>query len=677
MLLVIAALLSIMTVIRFTNGDMYQGTVNLTFSTLSIFAFLMIRGNKNRYTVVSRLTCLSGWIIISALFYNIPEDHLRIAWFLVLLPPTFFLCGSQFGILLSVLSFIVVTVVHSLGVSGYSDYDILYYANLSFVTTIFLIFYEYKIRKNRKRLQLLNRDLESRVTERTVDLQNEHEKLLVTLRSIGDGIITTDIDGKIVLINTIAEQLTGWNQQQAAGLPIQEVFNIVDEKTGVPCRNPAKNVLSSGKDAAVTNHKILIAKDGGQYFIKNSVAPIFDQNNIIIGSVLVFRDVTEERRTEAELLKVKKLESVGVLAGGIAHDFNNILAGILGNIDLVATYTDSSGKAYPLLQEAKNAAIRAKDLTQQLLTFSKGGDPVKQTSSIAEIIIDTTRFILRGSLVKCTYHIPEDLWKVDIDPGQISQVIQNITINASHAMPDGGVITISCENITELENEVTLLSDQEYIKITIADTGHGIAEEVIDKIFDPYFTTKEMGSGLGLAICHSIISKHGGTISVQAEAEEGTIFIIYLPASLQTAPEISTTVENTGKSSIPKARILIMDDESLVLIMTQHMLKQSGHEVVSAENGTEAIQLYKESLESGQVIDLIIMDLNIPGGMGGKDAVQEILRINPEAKVIVGSGYSTDPVLANYQDYGFKGSIAKPFQLTELNKIIQTVLGHG
>jgi PAS domain S-box-containing protein len=529
------------------------------------------------------------------------------------------------------------------------------------------------MRKNRERLQLHNRDLEARVLERTVDLQNEHEKLLVTLRSIGDGIITTDIDGKIVLINTITEQLTGWSQQQAAGLPIQDVFNIVDKKTGTPCKNPAVNVLSSGKIVAFTNHKILIARDGGQYFIKTSVAPIFDQDNIIIGTVLVFRDVTDERRTEAELLKVKKLESVGVLAGGIAHDFNNILTGILGNIDLVGTYTDSSGKAYPLLQEAKNAAIRAKDLTQQLLTFSKGGDPVKQTSSIAEIIIDTTNFILRGSSVDCVYNIPEDLWKVDIDPGQISQVIQNITINASHAMPDGGMITISCENTTDLENEVTLLSGQKYIKITIGDTGHGIAEKVIDKIFDPYFTTKEMGSGLGLAICHSIISKHGGDISVRAGAEKGTIFSIYLPASLVAAPEVSLSEKQSGKS-VSKTRIMIMDDESLVRIMTQRMLEQSGHEVVLAENGAEAVQFYKESLQNGPSIDLIIMDLNIPGGMGGKDAVQEILRINPEAKVIVESGYSNDPVMANYQEYGFKASIAKPFQLVELNKIIHTVL---
>ena len=370
---------------------------------------------------------------------------------------------------------------------------------------------------------------------------------------------------------------------------------------------------------------------------------------------------------------MKKLESVGVLAGGIAHDFNNILTGVLGNIDLIGTYTDSSEKTYPLLQEAKNAAIRAKDLTQQLLTFSKGGDPVKQTSSIAEIIIDTSKFILRGSPVDCVYNIPEDLWKVDIDPGQISQVIQNITINASHAMPDGGVITISCENITDSEKEANLLPGQKYIKITIGDKGHGISGEVIDKIFDPYFTTKEMGNGLGLAICHSIISKHGGDISVRTGAEKGTTFTIYLPASLKTTPAIIASEEQSVKTVL-KARIMIMDDESLVRIMIQRMLEQSGHETVLAGNGAEAIQLYKESLKNGRAIDLIIMDLNIPDGMGGKDAVQEILRINPEAKVIVESGYSTDPVMANYQEYGFKGSIAKPFQLVELNKIIHTVL---
>jgi PAS domain S-box-containing protein len=673
MLLVIASLLSIMTVIRFTNGHLHQGTVNLIFSILSIFALLWMRGDKNRCAVVTRLTCLSGWIIISSLFYNIPADTLRIAWFLVLLPPTFFLCGSQFGVLISVLSLIVVIAVHTFGISEYSDYDILYYANLSFIITIFLVFYEYKMRKSRERLLLLNRELETRVMERTVDLQNEHERLLVTLRSIGDGIITTDIDGKIVLINTITEQLTGWSQQQATGLPIQKVFNITNEITGEPYENPANNVLNSGKVVTSTNHKILIARDGSQYFIKDSVAPIFDQENNIIGTVLVFRDVTEERKTETELAKVKKLESVGVLAGGIAHDFNNLLTGILGNIELVRLYTDSRDKTYPLLQEAKTASLRAKDLTQQLLTFSKGGDPIKETSSIGKIIIETTKFILRGSSVVCAYTIPEDLWKVDIDTGQISQVIQNITINASHAMPDGGMIEISCENITDREKEATSLPDQKYIKTSFTDTGYGITEDIIDKIFDPYFTTKEMGSGLGLAICHSIISKHGGDISVRSETGKGTSFIIYLPASLQPSPSITTPEQNIVKT-VPKARILFMDDEPIVRVMTKHMLEQSNHEVVLAENGEEAIQLYKESLKNGPSIDLIIMDLNIPGGMGGKDAVQEILRINPEAKVVVESGYSNDPVMAHYQDYGFKTSIAKPFLREELNEIINTVL---
>ncbi len=505
-------------------------------------------------------------------------------------------------------------------------------------------------------------------------LDSEKERLKVTLRSIGDGVITTDLDGKVVLINRIAEELTGWSQEEAVGQLVQEVFNIINEKSGKPCDNPADKVLASKKIVGPVSHTVLIARDGTQHIIEDSGAPIFDQENKIIGTVIVFRDVGEARRTAEELLKVKKLESVGTLAGGIAHDFNNILAAILGNIELAGMSVDVKSEIYAVLQEAKKASLRAKDLTQQLLTFAKGGEPVKKTTPIGKTITESANFVLHGSSVSCRFSIPDDLWLVDIDSGQISQVIQNLVINAKHAMPEGGEISIKCANVADASSESSLCeSGRDYIKITVQDNGCGISVKYLEKIFDPYFTTKQKGSGLGLAITHSIIIKHDGHLSVQSKIDHGTTFTIYLPASDQEIT-LDSIKEDRKPTSDDRAKILVMDDARFVQDIAKQMLVYLGHEVLLAADGNEAIELFNEHRKSDQPVDVIIMDLTIPGGMGGKEAVQEILKIDPAAKVIVSSGYSNDPILANYQQYGFKAAIAKPFLLADLSKAIIDVL---
>ncbi|MDO9042321.1 MAG: PAS domain S-box protein [Desulfocapsaceae bacterium] len=505
------------------------------------------------------------------------------------------------------------------------------------------------------------------------DLAAEREQLAVTLRSIGDGVITTDTRGRVVLLNTVAETLTGWSQQEAQGRPLTEIFNIIHEQTRKPCDNPAEKVLASGKIIGLANHTTLIAREGKERKIADSAAPIRDRAGWVIGVVLVFRDVTEKQRTEEELVKIKKLESVGVLAGGIAHDFNNILVAILGNINLALLDGNLEEKTRKLLSEAEKASIRAKGLTQQLLTFSKGGEPVKQTTSIAEIIQESADFVLHGSNVACRYSLPEDLWLVDIDKGQMSQVIQNIIINANHAMPDGGNIQVNCENIDSLAIPgVSLPVPNKYIKITISDNGIGIPKSLIDKIFDPYFTTKEEGSGLGLAVTHSIIAKHNGSISVESQPGEGTTFTLYLPASIreQKKDNHKTAIEISANT----AKIMVMDDEEMVRDIAKAILLMLGHDVILAANGDEAVELYKKECDSGKPFDIIIMDLTIPGGMGGESAVQEILAINPEAKVIVSSGYSNDPVMAHYQDYGFSAAIVKPFEVQDIMNAINKLL---
>ena len=514
------------------------------------------------------------------------------------------------------------------------------------------------------------------ITERKNAEKNaneERERLAVTLRSIGDGVITTDVDGRIVLLNKVSEQLTGWMQDEAINHPIQEVFNIVNEETGLPRDNPVEKALASGQIIELANHTTLIDKNGTRYRIEDSGAPILNKDSEIIGAVLVFRDVTEKRRNQEELIKIRKLESVGVLAGGIAHDFNNLLVAILGNIELAEEYADPTSNIYELLSEAKKASIRATGLTQQLLTFSKGGDPVKKTASISQVITDSANFILHGSSTICEYSIPEDLWKVEIDAGQISQVIQNIVINARDAMPDGGAIEVRCENVSDASKSTILLPGQNYIKIIIKDFGSGISSKDLDKIFDPYFSTKRIGSGLGLSICHSIIIKHNGNIFVESEENKGTTFTIYLPASTEATQDIASIQPQIVKAK-NRATIMIMDDEAMMRDISRLMITSFGHEVLLAENGHEAIEIYKEYHKTNRIVDIIIMDITIPGGMGGKDAVQQILKINPEAKVIVASGYANDPLMANYKEYGFKASIAKPFRMSELNKLINQVL---
>lgn len=518
------------------------------------------------------------------------------------------------------------------------------------------------------------RATEKELNENRKTLASEKEGLAVTLRSIGDGVITTDISGNIVLLNKVAEKLTGWVNKDATGRPLEEVFNIINEQTGEVSENPVTKVIKSGQIVGLGKHVVLISRDGTERRIADSCAQILDAESNIVGVVLVFRDVTEEIKTEKELLKIKKLESIGVLAGGIAHDFNNILAAILGNINLALDDIDLNEDTRELLASAEKASIRAKDLTKQLLTFARGGQPVLETSSLATVIKDSADFILHGDKVSCLYNIPEDLWLVDIDRGQVSQVIQNIVINASNAMPEGGNINISCENVVSDNKQDRLpLPKGKFVKICVEDSGVGIPANVVEKIFDPYFSTKQEGSGLGLAISQSIVNKHHGNISVESAPGVGTTFIIYLPASENTRSQKKDSKEVVDTSI--QANILVMDDDEMVRSVVKKMLEKSGHKVALAVDGKEALKLYQDSLESGQRFNLVIMDLTIPGGMGGEEASQEVLKMDAHAKIIVSSGYSNDPIMSNYKKYGFCSAIVKPYLSQDLSRVISQFIG--
>lgn len=516
--------------------------------------------------------------------------------------------------------------------------------------------------------------LEQKVAAQTIELSKEKERLAVTLRSIGDGVITTDISGKVVLLNKVAEQLTGWTNGEAAGTPLQRAFWIFNEQTGKPSENPIENILRTGVISSLNHHTILRAKDGLEHRIAYSCAPIRDMESKIIGVVLVFRDITEQLKIEQELLKMKKLECIGVLAGGIAHDFNNILAAILGNINLALVDTNLNDRTRSLLQAAEKASIRSKGLTQQLLTFAKGGAPIKEVSSIKEVIQDSAQFILHGNKTACHFSFSDDLWLTDIDKGQISQVIQNIVLNASQANPDSGrIIRITGTNVDSPAKEKTPLPyGKKIVKIEISDNGPGIPADNIARIFDPFFSTKENGSGLGLAISHTIIIQHGGQVAVDSKPGK-TTFTIYLPAASNKEPakirRQPTPPQETGAS-----HILFMDDEEMLRNMVQDMLTLFGHKVTVTADGREAVEAFKNA---DPPIDLIILDLTIPGGMGGEKTVREILSIDSDAKVIVASGYSNDPIMASYEDYGFSAAVIKPFQMQELADLIGRVLARG
>ena len=506
-------------------------------------------------------------------------------------------------------------------------------------------------------------------------LYMEKERLAVTLGSIGDGVIATDTEGNIVLINAVAEQLTGWSREEAVGLPLDTVFHIVNEKTRHLCESPVEKVLKSGQVVGLANHTVLIAKDGQDVAIADSGAPITKEDGTIIGVVLVFRDVTERRKAQEELSRISRLESIGVLAGGIAHDFNNILSIVLGNVSLARTYVGTNDeRAARKCSDAEQAITRAQDLTRQLLTFAKGGTPVKKTSSVFEMLKDSARFVLAGANTRCEFDLAEDLGSFEVDQGQISQVIGNLVINAQQAMPQGGIITIRAENVTfeeEPSRKGLPLAPGRYVKIGVRDQGVGIAKENLIRIFDPYFTTKEKGTGLGLTMAHTIVKNHDGYITVESSPGQGSLFTIYLPSAFSAvSPD-----KQVGKKPTPgSGRVLIMDDEEMIRDITCEMLDSLGYDAGFAANGEEALALFSKAVEEGRPFDVLLLDLTIPGGMGGTEVMRRLLDIDPRAKAVVLSGYSNDPILATADRYGFKGVLTKPFRLQELSEALSAVM---
>ncbi len=382
-------------------------------------------------------------------------------------------------------------------------------------------------------------------------------------------------------------------------------------------------------------------------------------------------EIAVRERMELDLLKAQRLDSLGVLAGGIAHDFNNILAAMQGNISLAKTYTNPESKAHIKLLAVEKAISRATDLTGQLLTFSKGGTPVKKPGSISILVKDCCEFALRGSNVKCEFDLPQGLWTVEFDQGQVSRVINNIVMNAIHAMPQGGVLRAKARNVEPSSVSHPRLKPGKYVEIRLEDQGIGIPKEHLDRIFDPYFTTRHDGHGLGLATAHSIVNKHDGLITAESEVGKGSTITIYLRASEK---EVTSELPPTRRAIRGRGTILLMDDDKPVRDMAGEMLSAIGYSVAVVKDGQEAIELFKRGSDSGSPFDVVILDLTVPGGMGGMQTLEKLREIDPEVRAVVSSGYSSGAIISDYQSQGFDATLPKPYDLEQMSHVLASLL---
>ncbi len=535
---------------------------------------------------------------------------------------------------------------------------------------IYLDVYAYPILDDHGEISMVIEHLHDNTARKKAEksTESEKERLAVTLRSIGDGVITTDTAGNVQLMNKVAERLTGWSQAQADGKPIGEVFQIINELSREQCENPVQKVLDTGEVIELANHTLLIARQGTERIIADSGAPIKDASGTTIGVVLVFRDITEKQKLIDAAQKNQKLEALGVLAAGIAHDFNNLLGGVFGYIDLTKQELEDAGFSLHYLDDAVNVIGRARGLTSQLLTFAKGATPVIKAENISSVTRDAVQFALSGSNISAHFSFDENLSPALFDTNQIAQVIDNLVINAIHAMPKGGGIYIYGNGVTIAHGAHPELPAGEYVRITVQDCGIGMPKDVVANIFDPFFTTKSRGSGLGLATSYSILKKHGGTIDVESTPGKGTSFHLYIPAAQKVQ---HVEAQNTSAlHRVHDKRILIMDDDVVMQRVLEKMLQKFGYIVETSSTGEEALGMYEEEKTKGAPFDACILDLTVSGGMGGKETVEKLRKRGATLPVFVASGYASEEIMTQPQRFGFTASLSKPFKMSELSTML-------
>jgi len=482
------------------------------------------------------------------------------------------------------------------------------------------------------------------------------------------GYCTISEQGVIMEANLTAANLLGTTRNALTNKPITMFILSADQDIYYLRR---KLLFETGEPQ---KYELRMTKYDGTNFWAHLDATYATADNGTSVCRIVMTDISDRKRMEAELLKMKKLQSIGTLAGGIAHDFNNILMGLFGNISLAKSELPKDHPSFKSLEFAEKSMSRAVLLTGQLLTFAKGGDPVLEDVRLGPLAEEVARFVLSGSQVSLTFQQAVGLWMAKVDKSQIQQVISNLTINAREAMPSGGHLYINLENADIQKGTHFKLHPGKYIKMTLRDEGIGIDPKTLDRIFDPYFTTKHTGCGLGLATTYSIISKHGGTIDVASELGKGTTFTIYLPAS-EVLPVLPENHPDSGSPVLKTSlKILVLDDEEFIRLVIPRWLNRMGCLVETSADGRQTIELYQQALKAGTPFDVLILDLTIPGGIGGQEALKAILAMDPHAKAIVSSGYAEGPVMSNFPFYGFKGVLVKPYTESQLHDVLKQVL---
>jgi len=476
-----------------------------------------------------------------------------------------------------------------------------------------------------------------------------------------------NLEGNLTEVNNMFLRIWGYaNKNEVIGKPVMHFF--ADPHEAIVILNALNKKGQCEGDFTAQR------KDGSTFIAHAQATIVRDESGKMIGYQSSVIDVTERLQIEAELHKAQKLNSIGILAGGIAHDFNNILMGLFGNISLAKKELPKNHHAIQPLENAEKAMARAILLTKQLLTFAKGGDPITEDVSLGTFVEEVAQFDLTGSNVLLVHHQADDLWMAKADKGQIQQVISNLTTNAREAMPNGGHLYITLENAILPTDTPLPLPPGKYIKIIIQDEGTGIDQKCLEQIFDPFFTTKQSGRGLGLSTTYSIIKRHSGHIGVISEMGKGTTFTLYLPASeAELSPPKKQSIAKPFTAR-PKLKILVLDDEEFIRMVIPRWLKQMNCFVETSADGRQTIDLYKQALRDGAPFDLVILDLTIPGGIGGLEVMKEILALDPHAKAIVSSGYAEGPIMANFAIYGFKGVLAKPYTEDQLQELVKQVL---
>ena len=494
-----------------------------------------------------------------------------------------------------------------------------------------------------------------------------------------------------ILDNAVDEAMAGFCESVDIAISEDGWITVVDNGRGIPIDKHPKTGkhLADPTDALIdpdfgevpSKLGIQLERTNGECIhVTADTRCIVNEDGERHGCVTILRDLSQQKKTEDELFKAEKLNSISLLAGGIAHDFNNMLSSILGNISMVRMELDDDHKHSTKLGAVEKAALQAKSLTQQLLTFSKGGAPVLEVTTVSKMVEESAQFILRGSNVKCSVEKDPDLWAVDADKGQISQVVNNLIINADQAMPNGGSINIHLRNLQVRHAEIPALPSGQYVCIEVTDNGTGISSENLKKIFDPYFTTKERGNGLGLASSYSIIHSHKGTITAESSIGNGSTFRVFLPKSPHSlqkkteAPNTQTKEPAKEKIHRGKGRILVMDDMEAMMRVAGEILSLLGYQVEYSTNGDEAIAAYKAAKEAGKPFDACVFDLTVPGGMGGEEAASILLEYDPSLIAIASSGYTTSNVMSDYKNSAFKAVVPKPYRIKEMSDTLHRLL---